>query len=82
MHAIREEKFEPPTWEDVKKGYLDYYFIDAKQRRYNLYASIDSGILLNCNSGYGKDYYFKYTKENYEKAVMIAKKLFIGENDE
>lgn len=83
-HATREERFEPPTWEEVNKDRHKETFIHKLSKNgKDLWLSIypfAMEIKLHCGD-VRKEYGCKdgYTKENWEKAVTLARKLFLGD---
>ena len=82
-HTSRVEKFEPPTYEEFKQGKF-YHFI-SKDCFYSLSPNLvhDEVVIYECVHGGGYFIVYKQplTKENYYKAVEIARKLFLGEED-
>lgn len=87
-HTSRLEKFEPPTWEEVQKNGLCYwYFVGKDKSRYVISVDLpynkDLGVIFvaNMNSRVVITDEYICTKENYIKAVEKAKKLFLGEKD-
>lgn len=90
-HKIRRERFEPPTWEEFEK--LNYYIFNSKDGKRLVIEKIlcnecwENGCYsvyklgISDNNDFNHNLVFKgdYTKENYEKAVDIARKLFLGE---
>lgn len=86
MHATREERFEPPTWEEVKDNIGWCFSFLSKDGKYDLYIlypdknNPEKHIFLYYPYGEGYDKGLA-TKENYAKAVEIARKLFLGESD-
>lgn len=87
-HATREEKFCPPTWEQfISKG--GYYNTRDKNGRLMELVAIEYTdksyidlILFHKTQECHREYSAELSKENYEKAVMLAKKLFLGEQSE
>lgn len=83
MHATREEKFCPPTWEEMQEDLKDvpdgtYTVIENSQITLDYKKSfIIDEILLY---GIGADFNWNATKENYTKAVELAKRLFLRED--
>lgn len=76
MHATREERFEPPTWEEFDFD-DEWSFIDNKGNEWDLYSPDKITIRLVCFPV--NHWEFEYTKENYTKACEIAKRLFLGD---
>lgn len=79
MHTERTEKFCPPTWEEFEREHKPYCFISKKGLRETIYIfdkNIHNKLLSSGSRLFGKP-----TKENYEKAVLYAKALFEGRNE-
>lgn len=84
MDACRTERFEPPTWEDIKNRYCfgfcknfgkygEHYILDVNKNcdiNWAITVERDSDII----------YSGKATKENYEKACEIVRRLFNKED--
>ncbi len=82
MHTYVKTYFEPPIWEtflNIKK----YIFVDKDLERHRLWLDIEDDetsdyynqecLYIDC------EVILIANKENYEKAVEIAKKMFLGE---
>ena len=80
MHTSRTEKFEPPTWEEFERQHKPYHFISKCGLRETIYI-FDKNINNKLLSA-GSKFFGKPSKENYEKAVEYARKLFLGVEDE
>jgi hypothetical protein len=82
-HTSRVAKFEPPTWEEIEKDFINI-------NKFGTYPIIDTnGLYMDI---FVDNYANKFivlttqpriplTKENYYKAVERARKLFLGEED-
>lgn len=74
-YATREERFEPPTWKEFTRcPHYQFTFKDEDNKFWETEIEIESEHIFIGERDFGKS-----TKENYEKAVMIARKLFLGE---
>lgn len=83
-HTKRVDKFNPPTWDTFSEEETDIVF-NIKDGRMMLSHWVfgDNHIVL-IKTSKDEDFVFSepLTKENYEKAVEIARKIFLGESDE
>lgn len=90
MHATREERFEPKTWKEIQQWFkadkhrqeYEFEYSDAKHKikiiritKQYIYTEERGGSFCWI-SGHRT----QAIKENYEKAVSIARKLFLGES--
>lgn len=85
-HDTRIERFEPPTWEEFKSDKLDSYeFSTPKHRKFTIGKAhcvdfVNWFVYVKYDDEYEHLFYQPLTKENYTKAVMLARRLFKGEN--
>lgn len=79
-HTKREERFEPPHWNEIDKStFWEYSFVSAQPY---YYGKITVGVDIDVEYGaycskYKYESFGSATKENYEKAVDFARKLFL-----
>lgn len=90
-NITRTEKLKLPTWEEAQKK-LEVEICAPKGKKYLLQTKIITGyscerenpyIIRIDRIGYANSQIdFEYTKENYIEACRLAKKLFLGGDDE
>lgn len=79
MDACRTERFEPPMWEEIE-NYYDFRFV-VNNKCLRLYIRKDVDCIVLFTEDDDRIFEASATKENYEKACEIVKKMFKGESN-